>query len=163
MASIYGLFDNQGRLRYIGKADKPAERLKGHMRETRRRSPLYDWLRKHGLPEMRVLEADCLDWREAERRLIAEARERGDKLLNLADGGDEPHCPREVRARNGAANARAIHSDPKRRRIWELKRSLGSALKQGYVSNETRAKMRKAAVDRPDLFGEWRNLPDVAA
>lgn len=100
-ASIYGLYDKAGRLRYIGKANNPVERLKGHMRDGRKRkTPLYDWIRKHGEPEMRVLESDCVDWKEAERRLIREARERGEKLLNLADGGDQPFCPTEVRSEN---------------------------------------------------------------
>ena len=161
LPSIYGLFDKDGCLRYIGKANDPVKRLKGHMRETkRRRTPLYDWLAKHGLPDMRVLEADCADWREAERRLIAEARKRGDRLLNLADGGDEPHCPKEVRARNGAANAKAIHSDPFRKYIWNLKRSVALALKDGLGSNEKRAQLRLAAAKRPDLFACFASIPD---
>ncbi len=131
------------------------------MRETRRKSPLYDWIAKHGRPELRVIEADCADWREAERRLIAEARLRGDRLLNLADGGDEPHCPKDVRARNGKAIARAVHDDPVRKKLWELKRSLGYALKAGFVSNETRAKMRQVAIVRPELFGAWRDIPNA--
>lgn len=102
VASIYGLFDKAGGLRYIGKANCCKARLRGHMRDAlRRNTPLYAWIKKHGEPEMRVLESDCTDWREAERRLIAEARARGDKLLNLADGGDQPFCPPETRKRNG--------------------------------------------------------------
>lgn len=160
MASIYGLFDKHGNLRYIGKANDPAKRLKGHMRETRRKSPLYDWLAKHGQPVIRILEADCIDWKASERRLIAEARARGDMLLNLADGGDEPHCPVEVRAKNGAATAKAIHAGPFKRKIWRLKRDIGFALKAGYVSNEGRAKLRLAAAKKPELFGCYANLPD---
>lgn len=161
MGDIYGLYDREGRLRYIGKANDPDKRLKGHMRDCRRRkTPLYDWLNKHGTPEMRVLEVDCEDWREAERRLIAEARQRGELLLNLADGGDEPHCPVEVRQRNGRKTAEAIHADPFAKRIWEMKRQIGRALKEGLVSNESRAKLREAAAMRPDLFGLWANLPD---
>lgn len=160
MSEIYGLFDADGGLRYIGKANNAANRLKGHMRECRRRNtPLYAWLRKHGVPGMRVLEiAD--DWRSAERRLIAEARARGAKLLNIANGGDEPFCSTEVRAANGAKNAKAIHSNPDRRRIWLLKQAMGSALKNGRVSNKTRQKLRDLAAIDPVQFGAWADLPD---
>jgi len=158
--SIYGLYDSKGRLRYIGKAVDPVKRLKGHMRETRRKSPLYDWIAKNGKPELRILEANCVDWREAERRLIADARAAGEKLLNIADGGDEPYCPKEVRARNGAANAKAIQADPLRKRVWELKRNIGQALKEGFVTNASRAKLRLAASLRPDLFGAFATIPD---
>lgn len=160
MPSIYGLFDTDGNLRYIGKANDPAQRLRSHMRERRRKTPLYDWLKKHGQPEMRVLEEGCTDWRASERRLIAEARLRGDRLLNIAEGGDEPHCPPEVRARNGANTVKAIQSDPVARFIWNAKRTLGKALKDGCVRNSTRAKMREAARLRPDMFGAWASISD---
>ena len=102
-ASIYGLVDpRDGSIRYIGKANDPASRLKGHMRDRfRRDTPVYRWMRKVGMPGLVVLSADCDDWRQEERRLIAEARARGDRLLNVADGGDEPYCPPEVRSNNG--------------------------------------------------------------
>lgn len=109
--SIYGLVDpRDGAVRYLGKANNPAARFKGHLRDSRRRqTPVYCWMRKlagMGLaPTLTVIEADCVDWRESERRLIAEARVRGDRLLNVADGGDEPHCPIEVRR----ANARRLN------------------------------------------------------
>lgn len=111
--SIYGLYDKQGRLRYIGKANHPGRRLAGHMRASKKlKSPLYDWIRKHGQPEMRVLEADCADWRASERAFIASARLAGLPLLNLADGGDEPFCPPEVRAAHGRRlNARGAMAE----------------------------------------------------
>lgn len=114
LPSIYGLFDKNGRLRYIGKANVPANRLKGHMRDsTKRNTPLYAWIRKHGIPEMRVIEADCQDWREAERRHISEAIARGEKLLILAPGGDEPYCPTEVRSENAKRlNRRFLGQEP---------------------------------------------------
>jgi hypothetical protein len=111
--SIYGLCcPLTGELRYIGKANDPAKRLDQHMRDSRSRAtPLYSWIRKHGKPALVVLEADCPDWREAERRLIAKGRLDGLRLLNIADGGDEPHCPTSVRAANAllAVKARPKH------------------------------------------------------
>lgn len=151
MPSIYGLYDGQGRLRYIGKANDPTARLASHMRDMKRRhGPLQNWLRKHGIPEMRVLISDSADWRNDEKMLIAEARTRGEKLLNVAEGGDEPYCPIEVRAANGAAIAKAIHSDAKRRRFWELKRSLGEAVRRGFASQTLIERMKR----RPDVFGD---------
>lgn len=114
--SIYGLTDpRDGRVRYVGKANDPTSRLKGHLRDCRRRNtPVYAWIRKlAGLglsPGLCVLEADCADWKEAERRIIAERRGAGEKLLNVAEGGDEPHCPLEVRRKNAAMlNAKRVN------------------------------------------------------
>lgn len=163
---IYGLTDPRtGEVRYIGKANDAAARLKGHLRETRRRrTPLYDWMRKLAdqriAPGLVVLETCDGDWREAERRLIAEARSRGDRILNLADGGDEPFCSAEVRAENGRKVAATRRIDPAARRVWELKRYVGWALKRGLGSNAARAKLRSAAARAPHLFGEYATVPD---
>lgn len=157
--NIYGLFGHDGRLRYIGKANDPAARLASHLRDSRRRqTPLYAWIRKHGCPAMRLLEANCADWREAERRLIAEARARGDDLLNIADGGDEPHCSVAQRAENGRANAAKLHANPRARRVWELKKAIGTGLKRGYVSDQAKATLRLAAARATHLFGAWANI-----
>lgn len=162
--SIYGLFDASGALRYIGKANDPKARLRGHMREAtngRRRTPLYDWLRKHGLPAMQILEADCADWQASEKRLIAEARTRGDKLLNLADGGNEPFCSIAVRSANGRNLVERLRADKNLHALWFAKRTLGWALRRGQLLNCTREKMRLLAVKLPSMFGEWANIPDV--
>lgn len=117
VVSIYGLIDPRtGAVRYVGKAYDAAKRLQTHVRDSRRRnSPVHCWIRKlaeSGLrPQIKVLETVAGDWREVERRLRAEYRAAG-KLLNVADGGDEPHCSHEVRAANAAKlNARRA-SDP---------------------------------------------------
>lgn len=160
---IYGLYDRGGNLRYIGKADDASKRLKSHMSDSRRRNtPLYDWIRKEGMPTIAVLEADCSDWKAAERRLIAEARARGDDLLNVAPGGSAPFCPSDIRASNGRNTAEAVHGNRLTRKIWELNRSIGAALKKGWVTNETRAKLRMAAQMNPRYFGQYSNLPDRA-
>ncbi|CAJ0803088.1 hypothetical protein LMG18090_04388 [Ralstonia mannitolilytica] len=167
MAEIYALRDpRDGAIRYIGKANNAVKRLASHLRDSRRRNtPVYCWIRKLAesgmVPRLEVLEqAD--DWAEAERRLIALSRARGDRLLNVADGGDEPFCPREVRAENGRKVAAMRQIDPMQRRIWEIKRALSCALRDGYLSNAARAKLRLAAAKRPDLFGLWAAIPDRA-
>lgn len=126
---IYGLYDQDGKLRYIGKANNAAARLAGHLREKRRRTPLYDWIHKMksaGMPPtMRVLATvPKSDWQRTEKQLIFEARLRGEQLLNVADGGDEPFCSKETRAQNGR-NSYKYH--PKWR--WYVI-TLGKAIKE---------------------------------
>ena len=159
LPSIYGLYDRSGELRYIGKANNPAARLNGHMRETRRRrTPLYDWLQKHGRPTIQILEAECLDWREAERRHIAQARARGEQLLNLADGGDEPLCPPDVRRANGHALSKSLKSDPKAKKLQEIKRAVANGLRYGHLSEANKQKFRDLAEYDPQLFGCWKHI-----
>lgn len=50
---------------------------------------------------MVVLKSDSDDWRADEVRLISEAKANGARLLNVAEGGDEPFCSLEVRQANG--------------------------------------------------------------
>lgn len=163
---IYGLTDpSTGEVRYIGKANDIGARFKRHLREVRRRrTPLYDWMRKLSgqgqRPGVVELERCAGDWREAERRLIAEARARKARLLNVADGGDEPHCPDHVRSSNGHKLVAKIRGDEQFRSIWSLKRKMQALIRDGLVPNRTRAKLRQAAIDSPALFGLWANLPD---
>jgi hypothetical protein len=161
LPSIYGLFDKDGLLRYVGKANNPAQRLKGHARDSlKKNTPLYAWMRKRGIPEMRVLEANCLDWKEAERRIIREARERGDKLLNVADGGEQPFCSVEQRRKNAAALNKGLAQDEPARRFRNLKRMLSASIRQGYLSNETRERLRQAAATMPKQMGCFAGIPD---
>lgn len=102
MAVIYALCDPKtGEVRYIGKANCAESRLKSHMRDSRKRkTPLYSWIKKHGKPDMVILQENCEDWREAEKAEIKKHRENGARLLNIAEGGDQPFCPLEVRQDN---------------------------------------------------------------
>lgn len=168
MAEIYALLcPESDEIRYIGKANDSQKRLKSHLKDSRtRKTPVYDWIRKllsQGLsPKVKVLEvAD--DWTTAERRLIALHRASG-RLLNVADGGDEPYCSKETRAENGRKVAKKIHSDPRLRAIWVAKKGIAHLL-SGYVKNgdvenaeKIRAKMKHWAATRPDVFGEWSAL-----
>lgn len=168
MVDIYALRDpRDGRVRYIGKANSAADRLRSHLRDSRRRdTPVYRWIRKllaagHA-PLVEVIWRVPADgWQEHERNAIAFAVERGHKLLNVAPGGDEPFCPPEVRRANGLASAarmRRCHADPKWRRVWELNRHIGQRVASGTLSEAGRAKIRLAAQKAPHLFGRWANL-----
>ena len=103
--AIYALCcPDSGSVRYIGKANNAQARYKSHLTASKsRKTPVYCWIRKLATdgkaPVMQVLELVESDWQEAERRLIAEYRIKG-KLLNVAEGGDEPFCPTSVRVAN---------------------------------------------------------------
>jgi hypothetical protein len=148
---IYALVDpRDGCIRYIGKANSASDRFKGHLSAaSKRKTPVYRWVRElfaaGMLPELKILLDSSQDWQADERRLISEHRISG-KLLNVADGGDQPFCAREVRAANGRLNA-----GKRNRRKWELMLALGAGLKAGLVSERTKALMRS----RPDVFGQF--------
>jgi len=161
---IYALCDpRSGGIRYIGKSNNPAQRYKQHMAEMRRDYPLYRWiakLRKEKVsPVMRIL-CECTqeDWAEHEIMAIDAAKAEGAVLLNVAVGGVQPSCPLEVRQSNGRSNAKKRVNTADKKRIYEIKRALSQLLKQGYVSEDTKKKMRYAAFRAPKLFGLWANI-----
>lgn len=94
-AQIYALLcPIVGDVRYIGKAKNADKRLASHFRDARRRAtPVYSWMnklaKKHLKPILIVLE-DAENWEAAEKEWIAEARINKCRLLNLADGGNQP-------------------------------------------------------------------------
>ena len=142
---------------YIGKAKNSAKRLKAHLRERRRKYPVYLWIAdliKQGKsPALRVLETVRESgWKDAEKRLIAEYRAKGE-LLNIAAGGDMPDCPGEVRVANGIKSAKT-----RNRRIWELKLRIGHAIKNDELNEGHKQKLRLAAQKNPRLFGEYASL-----
>lgn len=76
-----------------------------------------------------------------------------DKSRRLSCSGAASTTQRMARARAGVGKRRSSLAE-----IWYLKRRMREALKGGFVSESTRAKLRLAGELRPDLFGEWRNL-----
>lgn len=152
-----------GKIRYAGKANNSKKRLASHIRDSRRRDyPVYRWIRKlaanHLVPMVEVVKQTA-NWRTDEKELIAVLRAREEPLLNVADGGDEPHCPIEIRRANGGKLSKHL-ADPISRRVWEIKRQIARGLRNGEITNETRAKLRYAAWKHSDLFGVWLNIPD---
>jgi len=132
---------------------------------------VQNWLKKNGRPEVRVLyqcsEGD--DWRQIERQLISEARARGEKLLNVADGGDEPFCSIETRRANGRNSAQHgflanLKNDQLAKAVFSLKRESASLLrfyrKHGLVEYEQRhlEKIRYLYARLPHLFPKWAGL-----
>ncbi|WP_284976489.1 NUMOD3 domain-containing DNA-binding protein [Arthrobacter sp. efr-133-TYG-104] len=95
---IYGIrLRREVEYRYVGLTTKTASRrFHQHLRVAAegRRTPFYDWVRKHDAED---LIADELDWIEgldelgqAEIDWIAYLRSQGDRLLNLSEGGFGP-------------------------------------------------------------------------
>jgi group I intron endonuclease len=156
MTYIYGLYDPRtSKIRYVGKADDPQARLKGHIKQaTGHKRAWFDELLGLGLSPV-VVELDVVDvtdWQEAEREWIAYFRGQGTDLLNIAKGGNGPAaCSEETRRklsilkanpRNIAhlkalsqANCGRNHSEATKQKIRE--KALGRS-----VSLETRAKRR---------------------
>ena len=139
-------------IRYIGKANNLKKRLKGHMVDSKtRRTPLYSWINKlksQGLePIIEVIrETDINGWMDAEKDEIRTYIENGYRLLNIAEGGNEPYCSKEVRAENGRKNAMAIHSDQKRKHLWSLKHQLGLDLRYLEAKGDDRQKEKCAQI-----------------
>ena len=124
---------------------------------------MYRWinkLRSIGLiPIMRVIrEINKCDWKAIEIEEIAAARAAGMKLLNVADGGDQPFCSKEIRAENGRRNAIARVNTPIKAMAFDLKRKIGMMLVRGELKDRHIEKMRIAAHKCPELFGAWAAL-----
>jgi len=167
VSEIYALLEpDTGAIRYIGKARDSMQRFYRHMKDRNRRDyPVYRWINKlvskGKSPDMIVLETSD-NWPEAERRLIELSRAKGCRLLNVAEGGNEPYCSNEQRAANGRRLVAELKASPEMTRIREMKRYLSVAIKNGYGSNGARAKLRVAAAKRPDLFGIFATIPERA-
>ena len=160
MVDIYALCDPDSKeVRYIGKANNAGSRLQRHLSDMKRRNtPLYSWMRKlEGSGKSPILKVIIVcgddDWKAHEREAIRMARGMGVRLLNLAEGGDEPLCPRETRTKNGKKNAGKMVAsrwhDPKKALYFELMNGLGRELAAGNVTPKILQKMR----DRPAIFG----------
>ena len=165
-AVIYGLTcPDTGSIRYIGKANNPEKRFASHLRDARTRTtPVYGWITKlvndGKRPGLVVLE-DAQDWVEAERRWIAVSRARGDQLLNVADGGDQPGCRPEVLSANGARTAQKRKDCPMFYTKHALLRGIGCVVRnmeeRGNLDVASRLRSGQAKIQRMDeetLF--WR-------
>lgn len=135
-----------GDVRYIGKAKDSGKRFVKHLADARRRkTPVYCWissLAKRGMrPSMHVIEDSVPSdvWEDVEIRLIAEARARGDRILNVADGGNAPFCPRETRSVNGKKTSR------KHPIVWWLLKTLGTESRRRDKTGGDASHLRSAA------------------
>ncbi|WP_427018107.1 NUMOD3 domain-containing DNA-binding protein [Pseudarthrobacter sp. P1] len=95
---VYGIrLRTSGEYRYVGITTKTlSRRFHQHQRNARegRKTPLYDWMRKHLEGDVVAEVLDVLDelpdLGQAEIEWIAYLRSQGDDLLNISDGGLGP-------------------------------------------------------------------------
>jgi len=151
---IYGLYDPvTKKIRYIGKAKCAVKRLKGHLREKNRmKSPLYQWinkLKKSGhSPIMKVISSVPEDsWRDAEMLAIKFFRDNGERLLNVADGGDEPFCSHETRVSNGYKTSQNRNQEKMKAMVF-----LSNYLRSEDASEKIKDRIRS----NPELFSVFK-------
>lgn len=169
-ASIYALVDpDSGELRYIGKANSPASRLKTHISDARQRKrPVHHWINKllsqGKAPDMVVIRDGCKDWKEDEKELIASGRAAGYRLLNLAEGGDAPMCDKPTRQRNAIKACKRRAESEGLRGYWEMAKAGGRAAKimreAGKIDKadnliEALRKLKTASDDYKEMVGLW--------
>lgn len=90
---IYGLLDPRDQLvHYVGKSDRPRQRLTEHLKDAASNPYKAEWLEdlsvSGGRPRIVILETVSLaDWEQAERRWIATGRDLEWPLTNIQAGG----------------------------------------------------------------------------
>ena len=170
LTNIYGLVDpRDGAVRYVGKSNDPEKRVRQHVRQALRDGPTNKkkkWLAElHDLglePDVLIFATPPMDeWGEREKQVVAELREAGAELYNVAepgcgfDGldiwGHNPERRRWLRKRNCemwrdpefrelyAEKSREYWADAERRRRW-------SELLKALWENNDEAKAKIAAL-----------------
>lgn len=94
--AIYAFEEHGGEIKYVGKTTQYLiDRRKEHLRSANggNQKPFYRWLRKRCAAQgfvTRLIEhvPPGGDWASRERHWIKHYRERGDRILNLTDGGE---------------------------------------------------------------------------
>lgn len=167
---IYALLDPETfEVRYIGKTVNPKNRARQHLMAATggTHTPVYCWWRSliaanRPHPVMAVIASSTSEeWEALEVEVIAQYRQEGARLLNVADGGNAPHITTEQRAATGRKIARLVHDNPERKRIWRLKKEIGMYLrklqKEGRIGRliEYKARLKVAATRCPSIYGAW--------
>lgn len=144
---VYGIRLRQdGEYRYIGITTKTvSRRFHQHFRvaEAGRKTPFYDWLRKHDRSDVVVDELEWIDGLpelgQAEMNWIGYLRSQGDRLLNISEGGLGPTGVVWTQEMREAARIRSTgrkivresgpgapfygkHHTPEQRQKWSLER-----------------------------------------
>lgn len=180
---IYGLWDCESNLRYIGKSNDPINRLNGHIECAINGGTfhIHVWIRKllsEGLePQLDILEEVHIDnWQYAEREWIADCLRNDIKLVNMTSGGDGiVGLPRDVRKRASAITGAKLKgrklSDKTKKKmsdfhknnpVWKGRKHSEDTKKKmsdariGYkISDSTRA---KRAVQLPPMTGKHHTI-----
>lgn len=154
--NIYMLIDPRTEEpRYVGKANDPEKRLKGHLRNPLK--SLRSWFDELALdalrPVMRVSAVilERIDGVAMERQIIAELRAAGYLLLNANRGGGGPtsfrHSP-ETCARLSAAKTGENHPMFGKHLSEETRARISRANIGKHLSEETRARISRANIGK---------------
>jgi hypothetical protein len=146
---IYGLVDpRDGRVRYVGKADKPAHRLQAHLKDTStcHKVKWLNLLNKLGLrPDLVMLEeVPESEWQEAERKWVDHFG--FDNLVNDAEPGwgGRVHLTEESAQRKSMAISRAKRGKATRTGAVlseETKRKIGESRRGKLLDESVRNRM----------------------
>ncbi len=174
--NIYGLYDPRelvdgeiDMIRYVGKADKPLDRLQGHIsysHNKRKKYRIHNWIcelvEEGAKPLMLILcRVPMKYWQGMEQHVIDTMWDEGHDLLNVAEGGDgftSEEMKRmwdrpEARARASAATTKYFEDHPEAR-------AKASAIKKQYYEDhpEARAKssvaMKQYFEDHPEALAK---------
>lgn len=137
---IYALLDPRtAKIRYIGKTNNINRRYSQHLRARtdQKMTPVKAWIQsliKQGLkPNMMVIDScDESRWANLEREYIKRFRDEGYDILNISDGGNQPHWSNKICSINGK-NSDSV----KKKGILYVLRSLGSAIKEAEKKGNT--------------------------
>lgn len=166
---IYALVDpRDGRIRYVGKANNPYERLRSHIMESNSSKILCtnklkkEWLLSLTAVKLRPItivlqEVSLLTWEQSEREWIAKTKLDFPDLLNTCIGGNghSIHTPEAV-AKIKKANTGLIRSAEAKARMSAAQKGKKISQEQivkmqagrpKEVSLETRAKISKALLN----------------
>ena len=167
MAYIYGFFDRNRRLFYVGQTVNFKNRVRGHRTELKRRNYLYCYnklrkeIRDTGLSIghfIKIIESDVAteDLDAKEISYIKKARQDGYKLTNLTNGGrGSSNYPKLLQKKCAKSRVGRKLSEETKRRISEArtgmvfsrehKNNLSVARRKRKTTEETRNKMRLAS------------------
>lgn len=101
---IYALKEpDTGEIRYIGKSGDPKDRLRGHIKDSKRESThKANWIRRllkaESAPVLEILDEVSMDeWKSWEVAYIEFFREQGNDLTNHTIGGEDPPSHRGMK------------------------------------------------------------------
>ena len=177
---IYALIDpRNNRVKYIGKANNPEQRLYAHVSQARwadQKNNRANWHKIHWIRQVlseelrpRILiiqKVTVTEWEKAERFWIAFYRAAGANLVNASDGGEGVSNPSaETRAHANQMSRERMLSDsnpmknPQARKNYDLaieskelrQRRREAILANNPMSNPDVRERHKAAVNREDV------------
>lgn len=141
---IYALIDPRTQeVRYIGKANNPFDRLKGHLGEKKSNTHKYHWIETLKteliVPILQILEVcDKVAWQEKEIYWIKFFKSIGSNLTNSTDGGDGyTEMSKEVREKISKLN----RLNKGRKFSEERNRKIGEKTRIRFSNPEYRKRM----------------------